>query len=184
MPQQKPRDQRAAGGAQGKGSPARKRNLDFRQDHTSHDGAGKGEKAHTVAVEQILVLVADFHVCGRLVLGPLLVHVRVQDSGHQLHEQHHADHAEGISDAVSHRRRVGAGGLDGRGQAGRAGEGPGEHSHRQIGGHADQLHNGHAGQRPRADDNHTQQNIRFRVLLKVPEKFRSGDKTYRRHETD
>ena len=49
---------------------------------------------------------------------------------------------------------------------------------------ADQLHDGHAGQRSRGYDNHAQQNIGFRVLLKVPEKFRSGDKAHRRHKAD
>ncbi|OPZ80402.1 MAG: hypothetical protein BWY77_01093 [bacterium ADurb.Bin431] len=55
-----------------------------------------------------------------------LFQVRAQEAGHQAHKEDHPDHPEGIGDAVADRGQWRVGRLDGRRQAGGAGQRSGE----------------------------------------------------------
>ena len=130
-------------------------------------------------------------------LAAFLVQIRVHDARHQLHEQHDADDAEEIRDAVADRDRVLILGGDGllrggkrRGRGQRAGEQAGDHGRQLtrviarlpgLDGPADEQAQDR-GEAAGEDDHRAQQHVGLEVVLHVLEEVRPGDKADRGHE--
>ena len=114
----------------------------------------------------------------------LIIHIDLQDARHQLHEQHHADHAEGVGNGIAGGCQIGqaARSLLRRRQAGRAGERAGEQTHRQLGLYAEYLDRQHADQRAGENDDQSQQNIAGRIALEIAEKLGPRNEADRAHE--
>lgn len=74
--------------------------------NAKHGGDGEGREAEIVKFQQLALEFSDIaclYVCN---FSALLVQIRVDDARHQLHEQHNADDAEQIRNAVADRDRV------------------------------------------------------------------------------
>ena len=74
--------------------------------NAKHGGDGEGREAEIVKFQKLALEFSDIaclYVCN---FSALLVQIRVDDARHQLHEQHNADDAEQIRNAVADRDRV------------------------------------------------------------------------------
>ena len=154
------------------------------QQDAQHDRNHEGEEAALVKLEQPAVVSLDLGGVRGLEVCALFRHVHLQDARNQLHEQHHADHAEGIGDGI-------AGGgqirklprrLLRRSQAGRAGERAGEQAHGQLRADAADQRDQHRADSAGQDDEKAQQDVARGVALEVAEELRPGDEAHRADE--
>ena len=165
--------------------------------NAKHGGDGEGREAEIVKFQQLALEFGDVACLYVRNFSALLVQIRVDDARHQLHEQHNADDAEQIRNAVADRDRVlilGCNSLFGcrerrsRGQTAR--EQAGDHSRKLVRVVArlpgfnrtadEQTQNcrNAAGK----NDHDAEQHIGLEVVLHVLEEVRARDKADRGHE--
>ena len=152
------------------------------QQDAEHRRDGEGREAEIVELQQLSLELGDVAGLHMGDLAAFLVQIRVHDARHQLHEQHDADDAEEIRDAVADRDRVLILGGDGllrggkrRGRGQRACEQAGDHG-RQLArviarlpgldGPADEQAQDR-GEAAGEDDHHAQQHVGLEVVLHV-----------------
>ena len=132
-------------------------------------------------------------------LRSLFFHVGFRDFRNQLYEQHHADYAENVGDAVANGNQclifLGDRCLS-RGERGsggqRAGEQTDDHSHKSIlllngSAVADYLAQTNAscsGKTAGQDDDQAKENVRFKIALEVTEELGAGNETDRGNKED
>ena len=178
------------------------------RDQQTAAGGGQGESADLHAAQQDAetgsqsegheVEVVHFHEAFRQSPGgtgglgdqfPFLGHVGLEELGHELDKQHHADNAENVSDAVAHghqrlhfRTGCSLGGGEGGSGGQSTGQQTGENGGQFAGGAGGELgiqcQTTHAHGTTDDDDDGTQQDVGSKVFLEVCHEVGAGDEAH------
>ena len=199
MPHDEGRKQAAAGGGQGEAGAGKtvagEGNLNGSHKHAEHRDGGEGEEGEVIQLQElgrVVDLVGGLH--GHRLFA-FRVHIGADDFRDELHEEHHADDAEDVGNAVSDGHRVLIGRVHrgfGRGEGGGGGQGAGEQA-RHHGGQlvvvavaeahgASDVDAEHRGDAAEDDDDEAEQHVGFEIALEIAEKLGTGDETYGGHK--
>src|SRR5699024_10002790 len=117
-------------------------------------------------------------------LSALRIHICMQDLRHQLYKEHHSYYAERIGNTVSDGGVGGTCGIKRRCKSRRTRQGSGHHTDCDISRNSCNLDDTCCHKSTDRNNDKSEQNIRFRIDLKVTEELRSGNKADRRNEAD